>query len=243
MLDLLVILDRSGSMQDAKADHEGGLKSFVEDNRKLAGDVRFTLIQFDTTNPCEVVYDRVALDDVQTIALVPRGGTPLYDAMGRALDHLTKHQPDEVICMVITDGDENESKEWTKDRVKARVKELETRGWTFLFLGANIDAFAAGAAVGAQAGTTLSFNAQSHNGIAAMYNATLSNTVAYRSLRAGGQSAQAASGSLAYSNLQRVMSMSPDASPLDQLTQQAGTLIVDDNQLVGVADTPEKDKA
>jgi len=107
MLDLLVILDRSGSMQTGKEDHEGGLRSFVEDQRKLSGDVRFTLVQFDTTNPCEVVYDRAKLEDVTNISLIPRGGTPLEDAIGQSLTHLSKYSPDEVICMIITDRPEH----------------------------------------------------------------------------------------------------------------------------------------
>lgn len=119
--------------------------------------MRFTLIQFDTANPCEVVYDRVRLDDVGPITLTPRGGTPLLDAMGRALDHLTKYNPEEVIVMVITDGEENESREWTCDRIKARVTELEAKDWKFLFLGANIDAFAEAGGLGIGVGTTVAF--------------------------------------------------------------------------------------
>ena len=54
-LEVVVLLDRSGSMQSMKDDHEGGMRSFVEEQKKLGGDVRFTLIQFDDENPCEVV--------------------------------------------------------------------------------------------------------------------------------------------------------------------------------------------
>lgn len=178
MLDILVILDRSGSMQDAKADHEGGLRSFVEDQRQIEGDVRFTFVRFDTHQPCEIVYDRVTLDQVTKIELVPRGGTPLLDAIGKALAHLeakrTPAEGDQVVCLIVTDGEENESREWTKERVRARVTELEAKGWTFLFLGANVDAFHEAAAVGVGHGTTMDYD-NSPVGVAQAYAATSSN--------------------------------------------------------------------
>src|SRR4051812_34999613 len=91
-LDILVILDRSGSMEHAVRDHEGGLRSFVEDQKSLGGDVRLTLVQFDTVNPCDIVFDRLPLADVGPIQLIPRGGTPLLDAMGLAIAHLMARQ-------------------------------------------------------------------------------------------------------------------------------------------------------
>lgn len=202
MLDVLVILDRSGSMQDAKSDHEGGLKSFVEDQKALAGEVRFTLIQFDTVNACEVVYDRVPLDAVDKIELVPRSGTPLLDAVGQALDHLTKHQPTEVVCMVITDGQENSSKEWTRDRIKARVAELETKGWSFLFLGANVDAFAEAGGLGMAAGMAMAY-AVTGQSVGSTYASATSNLGGYRALRSKGMSVGAASNNLLWTNQQR----------------------------------------
>lgn len=151
-IDILVILDRSGSMEKRRTDHEGGLRSFVADQKALAGDVRFTFVQFDTTNPCEIVYDRTPIDQVGEITLVPRGGTPLLDALGKALAHMEQSQArlssDQTIVMVITDGEENSSREWTTDTIKARITSLEARGWQFLYLGANVDAFTQAATVG-----------------------------------------------------------------------------------------------
>lgn len=178
MLDILVILDRSGSMQHAKSDHEGGLKSFVEDQKSLAGDVRFTFVRFDSYDPCEIVYDRVPLDHVTDIQLVPRGGTPLLDAMGKALAHLEGrqilNQSERTVCMVITDGQENESREWSKAQVAARVKDLEAKSWVFLFLGANIDSFSEAGSVGVSAMMAMDFSNDAQ-GVKAAYAATSSN--------------------------------------------------------------------
>lgn len=150
--DILVILDRSGSMQEARTDHEGGLRAFVAQQRATPGAALFTLTQFDTEARCEVVYDRVPLTAVGEISLMPRGGTPLLDAIGLAVSHLETAQrtapSKSTVCVVITDGQENASREWTRARVAERIAALEKSGWTFVFLGANIDAFAEGGALG-----------------------------------------------------------------------------------------------
>lgn len=202
-IDVLVILDRSGSMQSAKADHEGGLRSFVNDQKQLDGDVRFTLVQFDTTEPCEIVYDRTPIADVKAITLTPRGGTPLLDAIGLATSHLEKHTPETVVCMVITDGEENESREWTKPRIKQRVTDLEKAGWTFLFLGAGIDAFAEAGALGFSAAATLD-SAHSGVGLRAAYMATSHNFAGMRMASATRSlSPQARASAMSYTKTQR----------------------------------------
>ena len=196
-VDILIVLDRSGSMQSMLADHEGGIKSFIEDQRSLDGDVRLTLVQFDSVNPCEVVYDRAPLDRVTEVRLIPRGCTPLHDAVGQAVSHLRGQIADDapVVVMVVTDGEENSSKEWTKDRVKALVTELEAKGWSFLFLGANIDAFATGGGLGMSHDTTATFTPQSVN---AMYSATSSNMLRSRTAVASGGTV-----CMAYDDVQR----------------------------------------
>ena len=202
-LDVLVVLDRSGSMQHAKADHEGGLRSFVNDQKSGAGEVRFTLIQFDSVNPCEIIYDRAALDDVKDITLIPRGWTPLLDAIGRAVEHLSKHNLTNVVCMVVTDGMENASREWTRERIKARIKELEGQGWTFLFLGANIDSVGEAAPMGFAASGVMDFNNNDPVAIGAMYSATSENTLRSRGAQAIGMSVNSARVNFTYTEEQR----------------------------------------
>lgn len=203
VIDLLVILDRSGSMETKRQDHEGGLRSFVRDQRTLAGDLRLTFIQFDTENACEIVYDRAplnAVDDTK-IALIPRGGTPLLDAMGKAIAHLEGAQrqapSSQTICMVITDGEENSSKEWTKDQIRARVKACEAKDWTFLFLGADIDAFEEAAKAGIRAATVMQMQSQTAGSAAAAYGTVSNKMAAVRTLRQQGYSTTASAQALA----------------------------------------------
>jgi Mg-chelatase subunit ChlD len=142
-IDLVIILDRSGSMDHGREDHEGGLRSFVKDQQSLAGDVHLTFIQFDSHNPHEVIYQGEPIANVKEdrLALIPRGGTPLLDAVGEAFTSLKGKISDQAIVMIITDGQENSSHKWTKNLVTSLLQEREKAGWKILYLGANIDAF------------------------------------------------------------------------------------------------------
>lgn len=168
MLDIMVVLDRSGSMQAAAADHIGGLRSFVADQKAAGDDAWFTLVQFDTHGPCEVVFDRVPIADVDesTITLIPRGGTPLLDAVGRSIAHLRAHQMREpasgTVVLIITDGEENASVEWTRDRVKSLLAEVEKQAGKVLYLGANVDAFAEAGSMGISATAAATYTNAPH---------------------------------------------------------------------------------
>lgn len=214
LTDILVILDRSGSMQAMKADHEGGLQSFVKDQQDLDGDVRFTLVQFDTQNPCEVVYDRAPIRDVGAITLIPRGGTPLFDAIGKATTHLMEKQKttpaDQTIVMVITDGEENESREWSKDQVKQRITEIEKTGRAkVLYLGANVDAFSEAAKIGAASAGALNY-APVPTSVHAMYAAMSSNTLRSRSMAYSGEETSAVMDCMDWTDDQRKAILNTD---------------------------------
>lgn len=217
MLDFAVILDRSGSMQERKSDHEGGLRSFIEDQRKLPGEMKFTLVQFDTADPCEVKFDRVPLASVDTskIELIPRGGTPLYDAIGKSVAHLrqTLTPQDNVVVTIITDGEENASSEWTKRKVKALVDELEAANWKFLFLGASFEAFDEGESLGVQPGAAMMYAQASGQSVNASYGAISANARSLRSaIGASGQMTNSAKMAMNFTDAQRkAMNQTGDA--------------------------------
>src|SRR5690606_2384930 len=110
--DIVILLDRSGSMQSAASDHEGGIRSFIRDQKEIPGDVRLTFIRFDSHDPFEIVFDRSPISEISEdqITLNPRGGTPLLDAMGSMIEHLEKTLPgdlDQTVIFCVTDGEEN----------------------------------------------------------------------------------------------------------------------------------------
>lgn len=157
--DIIVILDRSGSMSSLRRDVEGGFDSFIAEQRKLPDPCLVTLTQFDTDG-IELVYERKALADVPALQFVPRGGTPLLDAVGKTITStLTKPHAERVLVVIITDGQENASREWTKAGVKSLIEQQQKAGWAVIFLAANVDAFAEAGALGVAVGTTSSYPA------------------------------------------------------------------------------------
>lgn len=156
LTDITVVMDRSGSMSTHKLDAEGGLKTFIEQQAGQPGDCLFTLVQFDTVY--EFVHRAVNLKYIIPVcSLVPRGGTALLDAVGRAIvetgDRLKNisenDRPGLVVFVIITDGEENSSREFTKAKVKEMIEHQQSvYKWKFTYIGSNQDAFAEAGGIG-----------------------------------------------------------------------------------------------
>lgn len=160
--DITVVLDRSGSMESGKADHIGGLRSFIQENQNK-GETDFTLVQFDSNDPFELVYNKVDINtiDVSNINLMPRGGTPLWDAVGRTVSHIEstkKAEETQTVLLVVTDGGENSSREWDRVKLKTLMDE-KSKSWKVLYLGANQDAFAEASSMGVAQAATINYAA------------------------------------------------------------------------------------
>jgi uncharacterized protein YegL len=154
LTEIVMIVDRSGSMESIKDDAQGGFNSFIEEQKKLPGEAALTLVQFDTEY--ETVHENKPLKDVPPYTLVPRGWTALLDALGMTIakvgERLAKtpeeQRPGKVLVVIITDGQENSSKEYTKEKVFEAVShQREKYKWEFQFLAANQDAIQAGASI------------------------------------------------------------------------------------------------
>lgn len=153
-VEIAVVLDRSGSMEVVRHDTMGGFNAFVKDQQmQTAGEVKLSLVQFD--DKYEINYDGKPIQDVPALTAetyVPRGMTALLDAVGRTIntvgERLAKmsenERPSVVIFVIITDGQENASKEFKLDQVKEMIKhQTEKYSWQFVFLGADQNAFQA----------------------------------------------------------------------------------------------------
>lgn len=164
---IVVVLDRSGSMASIDSDATGGFNAFVEQQKKASGEAKLTLVRFDTEY--EVTYRNMSIRDVPELRTVePRGGTALRDAMARAIGEkgaelaaLPEHQrPGKVVFVIITDGLENASREYSADQVKSKVEHQQQKyNWQFTYLGANQDAVLVGRSLGISADTSASFAA------------------------------------------------------------------------------------
>lgn len=180
---LLLIVDRSGSMAKIATDMEGGIAQLLKDQAQEPGTIVVDVWTFDDRP--DHVYTAVRPDDVKGPLVVPRGMTALNDAIGLAVVDLGNRlgltpeddRPGKVIVVVVTDGQENSSHEWSGSEIHALITEQSTRwGWTFIYLGANVDAFAEGHRYGFAAGQTMGYAATSKGAAGAM--ATASSLIA-----------------------------------------------------------------
>lgn len=158
--EIIAITDRSGSMDRIKKDAIGGFDSFIADQRTQPGNARVTSVIFDTA--VETQYTALPISEVPSLVLEPRGSTALYDAIGQTLsvhgERITKEAwAHLVIVVIITDGEENASREYTQARIKEMITHAQEHEWKFVFLAANQDAFAAGASMGVSASTTMGY--------------------------------------------------------------------------------------
>ena len=159
------LLDRSGSMNSLAQDVIGGFNAFVANQRRVDGSCLFTAAQFDGTDPFELLYDRVPITDVSDLdadRYQPRGNTPLFDAIATLINNVENGSGSttansEQIVVVFTDGLENASRNWTRDQVFELIEQKKGQGWTFVFMGANQDAYAEGSRIGFQAGNVQNF--------------------------------------------------------------------------------------
>ncbi len=179
----LEVLDRSGSMAEpsepgstvSKAQvASSGVNDFNATQRALPGTATFTVYQFDTNST-----DKLAdFADGYTWKCVPRGGTPLRDALataivetGEALAAMPEDErPSRVYVIVATDGLENQSREYSADQLRTLVKQqTDQYQWEFIYIGADLDAFAEGGSMGVAAASTLNTNTARPGAMAASY--------------------------------------------------------------------------
>lgn len=155
LTDITIVLDRSGSMYSCKEEAENGLEQFLSDQKALKGDCFCSLVQFDTE--IDTVYDRIPVGETPKFTLVPRGMTALLDALGSSINKagkrlslmLESERPELIVFVIITDGHENASHEFSAAQIKEMIElQQDTYSWKFVFLGANQDAFTVGGSLG-----------------------------------------------------------------------------------------------
>lgn len=190
-----IIQDKSTSMVGRTDATISGYNEYIADLKadppEGVEDITLTLTQFNTG--ASVVFRNRKLSKVSKLnrgSYKPGGMTALYDAIGRTISALEEEASadDKVLVLIMTDGQENSSKEYTKDSIRELIEDKQDEGnWTFVFIGADLDAMGEGGAIGIRRGNTFSFT-----GTAQGYADTYSGmTVATRSLASSGDSATA----------------------------------------------------
>lgn len=168
--ELVFILDKSGSMSGLEKDTIGGFNSLLKKQKSEEGVARVTTVLFD--HRYTMLHDRLPIKEVKPLTkedYLPEGTTALLDAVGRTVDSLLEHliglpkeEKPSVMFVIITDGQENASQDYTLERIRKRIEFCqESEGWEFIFLGANIDSFAAASKIGISRERTASYHADS----------------------------------------------------------------------------------
>ena len=149
IMELIFVLDKSGSMYGLEKDTIGGFNSLIEKQRKEKGETYVTTVLFDQDNT--LLHDRLNLKDIKNLTeddYVVGGCTALMDAVGTTIEHIDNiHKyirkedvPSKTMFVIITDGYENASRKYELHQIKKMINAKKEQGWEFIFLGANIDA-------------------------------------------------------------------------------------------------------
>jgi len=171
LTELVFILDKSGSMGGLETDTIGGYNSMLAKQQTVEGECHITTVLFDNNH--ELLHDRIDIKAVSPITekeYQVGGSTALLDAIGRTIHKIgnaQKHtandyQAEKVMFVIITDGEENSSREYSAEKVKAQIeRQKKNYGWEFIFLGANIDAVETAGRFGISADRAQNYHADS----------------------------------------------------------------------------------
>jgi uncharacterized protein YegL len=180
--EIVCVLDRSTSIRTSGLTEKTieGFNSFLKEQKEEPGKAKLTLCLFDggsgygaqAGKTYEIIYDRVDIKNVQELnneTFVPRGMTAMYDAIGSTIDTIHKQlkadkkKSDKVIFLIMTDGEENSSREYNQETVFKLIEDRKKKdNWAFLFIGANIDTMKAGGGMGISMGNTMSYTNTNH---------------------------------------------------------------------------------
>lgn len=182
-----ILIDRSGSMYSIKDDMEGNLAEFLNKQKELPGICTVSIAQFD--QQFEMLQSFVDIHELEKIRISPRGMTALYDALGKFIKRtghslssiVEENRPSKVLIIVITDGQENASIDYTASEIKKMV-ELQEKiySWDFVYLGSNQDALLEGEKFGNQRSKSLTYEANTR-GINTAFEVLKAKTILYRS--------------------------------------------------------------
>ena len=144
----------------------GGFNTFIDEQIRNGADARMTIVQFDSQDPQDVTIWGAPLPEITHLdsqSFVPRGGTPLLDATGLLIGRTMVDQAarvaaglqaEDIIFVTITDGEENQSREFNLAQIRELIEKRTQEGWAFIYLSAGIDAYADAAQIGIHSGDT-----------------------------------------------------------------------------------------
>jgi hypothetical protein len=170
-----IVLDRSGSMGSIAAATVDAVNGFLAKQRAHPGMARISLADFDSQEPFRTLIDAVPVAEVLDLTAddyQPRGGTPLFDAIGRAVERCdtrsVDHPDEDQVLVILTDGLENASTDFDGPTISTLLDARQESGWAVLFLGANQDSFTTGDSLSMKPGNIRNFDASTQGVLYAM---------------------------------------------------------------------------
>ena len=166
-MDVIFLLDRSGSMGGIEKDTIGGYNSYIDSQR--GKNVKVTTVLFD--DKYEVLHNRVDVDNIKKLTnkeYYVRGCTALLDAIGKTIREMEDKNPNKVIFIITTDGYENASTKYNKSQIKELIS--VHKDWKFMYIGADIDSYSEGRSLGIKDEFIANYK-KTDRGISKLYNA------------------------------------------------------------------------
>ena len=162
-VNIRLVLDRSGSMSSCRKETVDSINEYINEIQKESVEGIFTLSIFDSQS-IDIPISRIPVREMSTLGydfLVPRGGTPLYDAIGTAVHDLSNFNyvdNEKKVLVIVTDGYENASREYSNDAIKRLIEDKTKEGWLIIYLGADHDAFTQSRNMGFELEKTLHYS-------------------------------------------------------------------------------------
>ena len=165
-IDLVFLMDRSGSMSGSEEDTIGGFNSFIERQKQKDVNTTVTTILFDDNY--EVLYKRMPITKVNKLTREEywvRGCTALLDAIGKTITSLDREVDNKVLFVIMTDGLENASCEYSKEQIQSLIS---NHNWEFIYIGADIDSYTEAGCIGIRKTHTANYE-KSARGVEKLY--------------------------------------------------------------------------